>query len=163
MEPQDRRRTVKWGALVAASAVLAAAACLLLWGIMSGGREAGTSVSAMPGMSMEEIQASLDEQVREPMMTVAVSPVPVRLASAETSGMPSYGSYTLSDSSGDAVHSCSGGTDRDGAELEIGIGASAPLNWSVGDILGEEAQELLYAALRGQTPVCDVLFTIEEA
>lgn len=92
-----------------------------------------------------------------------LSPVPVRLESAATSGMPSYGSYTLSDADGSTVHSYSDGQDRDGAELEIGIGASAPLTWTVGDIVGEEAQELLYQALLGQASLCDVHFTFEAA
>lgn len=64
-------------AFAAAAAILAIVAALLAWGISSGGREAGASVSAMPGMSREEIQQALDEQVRESMMTVAVSPVVV--------------------------------------------------------------------------------------
>lgn len=92
-----------------------------------------------------------------------LSPVPVELESASTSGMPSYGSYELTDEDGNAVHSYAGGADRTGSSLEIGIGEAAPLSWSVGDIVGEEAQELLYAALQGQASLCDVHFTFKEA
>ena len=92
-----------------------------------------------------------------------LSPVPVALEVAATSGMPAYGSYALSDESGTVVHSYANGADDAGGALKIGVGESAPLAWSVGDIVGSEAQPLLLAALQGPAHLCDVAFTFQRA
>ncbi len=77
MEHRSDKAIRKRNILVAGAIAFALAACLLLAGMMLGGREGGATVSTMPGMTTEEIQAELDRQVAESMMTVAVSPVVV--------------------------------------------------------------------------------------
>lgn len=92
-----------------------------------------------------------------------LSPVAVSLTGATTQNMPSYGSYSLADSSGNVIHSYDGGKDDRGAGLTIGKHAKAPLTWSVGDITGDQAQELLLKAIQGPTHLCNVTFTFKEA
>ena len=92
-----------------------------------------------------------------------LSPVAVRLTAASTEGMPSYGSYTLADQDGTVVHSYADGKDAAGAGMRIDTRGRLPLTWSVGDIVGEQAQDLLLKAIEGPAHLCNVTFTFEAA
>lgn len=92
-----------------------------------------------------------------------LSAVAVKLEKATTADMPSFGSYSLTDSSGKAVHSYANGSDASGEDLKIEADGKAPLTWSVGDIVGAEAQDTLYKALQGPTHLCDVNFVFQRA
>lgn len=92
-----------------------------------------------------------------------LSAVAVRLESASTANMPSFGSYNLTNTSGETVHSYANGSDASGVGLRIDADGSAPLTWSVGNIVGAEAQDTLYKALRGPTHLCNVNFVFQRA
>ena len=92
-----------------------------------------------------------------------LSPVAVDLQSVTTADMPSCGSYTLTDAKGNVVHAFSEGSEQQGESVRMGVGGKAPLTWNVGDLVGEDAQEILYKALEGPTSLCNVTFVFEQA
>ena len=92
-----------------------------------------------------------------------LSPVAVGLESATTANMPPCGSYTLTDAQGNMAHAFSEGTEQQGAPVHIDVDGKAPLTWSIGDLVGEDAQDILYKALEGPTSLCNVTFVFKEA
>lgn len=62
-------------ALVGAALLAAAAAALAIWSLLPRAGDPGATVSTYEGSDIMSIQAELDRQVKESMMTVAVSPV----------------------------------------------------------------------------------------
>lgn len=92
-----------------------------------------------------------------------LSPVAVDLESATTANMPPCGSYTLTDAQGNMVHAFSEGAEQQGAPVHIDVDGKAPLTWNVGDLVGEDAQDILYKALEGPTSLCNVTFVFKEA
>lgn len=107
----------------------------------------------------------LDGSVMEPggYEIENLSPVAVEIQSITTTGMPSYGSYTLTDGTGAAIHSFADGTDAPGKTATMDARSDLPLSWSIGDIKGQQAQELLLRAVKSPTKLCDVAFTFKMA
>ena len=62
-------------ALIGAAVLAAAAAALAIWSLLPRAGDPGATVSTYQGSDIMSIQAELDRQVKESMMTVAVSPI----------------------------------------------------------------------------------------
>ncbi len=62
-------------ALVGAAILAAAAAALAIWSLAPRTGDPGATISTYQGSDIMSIQAELDRQVRDSMMTVAVSPI----------------------------------------------------------------------------------------
>ena len=97
-----------------------------------------------------------------------LSPVAVSLSSVAVANRSDYREcgFAVSRATGGEVVLCEAGMAQAVAEDALTIGANAAseeLVWSFGPVVGQTAQELLFAALVGEAPLCDVSFTFRRA